>query len=107
MALLKPATARLETHMQGALKETETYAASEARQKFADIFDAAYFGKTVVVTKRDRKVAVVSMETLQKLNKLLESEAEKEAISAAKALKEFQAKGGKTMEQIKQELGMD
>lgn len=93
--------------MQGETKSTKTYAATEARAKFSDIFDEAYFGERVIVTKRDRQVAVVSMTLLRTIDRLLEIEADQEAKAAQVALEEFQSEGGKTMDQIKQELGMD
>lgn len=93
--------------MQGEMKATKTYAATEARAKFSDLFDAAYYGERVIVTKRDRKVAIISIKLLKQIDQLLEVEAEEEAKQAHRALEEFQSEGGKTMEQIKQELGMD
>ena len=97
--------------MQGVSKSGKparrTYAATEARSKFSDIFDAAYYGEPVVLTKRDRQVAVVSMSFFEQAEKLLEREAALEAEAAVAALEEFRSKGGKTMEQMKQELDMD
>lgn len=93
--------------MQGEMRATKTYAATEARAKFSDIFDEAFFGERVIVTKRDRKVAIVSMALLKRIDRLLEIEAELEAKEAQAALEEFQSEGGKTLEQIKQELEMD
>jgi len=93
--------------MQGATKAAKTYAATEARSKFSDIFDAAYFGERVVIKKRDREVAIVSMTFLERVDRLIELEAMIEAEAAKAALEEFQSVGGKTMEQIEQELDMD
>lgn len=93
--------------MQKVSGETRKYTATEARSRFSDIFDEAYFGERVIVHKRDREVAVVSMKLIEKFEQLLELEASIEAKDAEAALKEFQSEGGKTMEQIKQELGMD
>lgn len=93
--------------MQGVAKPTKTYVATEARAKFSDIFDEAYYGERVIVKKRDRQVAIVSMSLLDRFDQFLEAEADREAKAAQYALEEFQSEGGKTMEQIKQELGMD
>lgn len=93
--------------MQGATKGEKKYTATEARNNFAEIVDAAHFGKRVLVTKRGRQVAVVSMEFIERAEKLIEIQAELEAYAAEHALKEFQQQGGKTMQQIKQELEMD
>lgn len=93
--------------MQGVDKEEKKYTATQARKNFAEIVDAAHFGERVVVTKHGRKVAIVSMDFIERAEKLIEIEAELEAQAAEQALKEFQQKGGKTMEQIKQELEMD
>jgi len=87
--------------MQGEDKAIE-YKATDARNHFSDIFDAAYFEERVVVKKRDRRVAVVSMELIERLDALLELEARLDACDAKQALNEFHEKGGKTMEQLTQ-----
>lgn len=92
--------------MQSTNGETKKYTATEARNRFSDIFDEAYYGERVVVHKREREVVVVSMKLIEKFEQLLEMEAALEAQDAKTALTEFQSEGGKTMEQIKQELGM-
>lgn len=91
----------------GVARRAKTYAATEARAKFSDIFDEAYFGEHVLVTKRDRQVAIVSVEFLEMAERLIQQEAKKEVKAAQEALTEFQSKGGKTLEQIKSELDMD
>ena len=93
--------------MQGETKSAKTYTATEARAKFSNLCDTAYFGERVFITKRDREVAIVSVKFLDRVDKLLEMEAAIEAEAAKAALDEFQSMGGKTMEQIKQELHMD
>ncbi len=93
--------------MQGATIKAKTYAATEARTRFSDLFDAAYFGERVVVTKRNRQVAMVSMEFIERVDALLAREAAVEAEAAKTALEEFHQKGGKTMKELKQELDMD
>lgn len=92
-------------HKENAL-DAKVYTATEARNNFSDLFDAAHFGKRVVVRKHDREVAVVSMEVLEQLERLAELEAALDSLKAEMAFREFQQKGGKTMEEIKQELGM-
>ena len=93
--------------MQGATRIAKEYSATEARAKFSEIIDSAYFGERVLVTKRDRHVAIVSVEFLERVDKLLEIEAALEAEMAKAALKEFQSEGGKTMEELEKELGVD
>lgn len=107
MDSVQGALSYMEREMQGATKPKTKYSATEARAKISDILDAAYFGERVVITKRDRKVAVVSMEFLDRVDKLLEAEAELEAEAAKAALSEFQRKGGKTMEELESELDVD
>ncbi|WP_109464429.1 type II toxin-antitoxin system Phd/YefM family antitoxin [Albibacillus kandeliae] len=92
--------------MQGVEWTEKTYTATEARKNFADLIDAAHFGEKIVVQKRDRRVAVVSMEFMERVERLLRIEAALEAEAAQKSLDEFYEKGGKTMEEIEQELGM-
>lgn len=92
---------------EGVARRAKTYAATEARAKFSDIFDEAYFGDHVLVTKRDRQVAIVSISFLEMAERLIQREADKEVKVAQEALTEFQSKGGKTLEQIKLELEVD
>jgi len=80
-----------------------TYTASEARNRFADIFNEAHYGKPVLIDKHGRKVAVVSMSLLERLAEL---EACIDSMHAQKALEEFQREGGRTMEEIEKELGL-
>ena len=93
--------------MQGDMLATKTYTATEARRNFSDLFDAAHFGVRVLVRKRDRCVAIISMELMERVEKLLQIEAELEADTAQKALSEFQSKGGKSMDELAKELDMD
>ncbi|WP_425039379.1 type II toxin-antitoxin system Phd/YefM family antitoxin [Primorskyibacter sp. S187A] len=93
--------------MQGAERTNRTYTATEARKNFADLIDAAHFGEKILVQKRDRCVAVVSMEFIERVERLLEIEAALEAEAAQRSLNEFYEKGGKTMDEIEQELEMD
>lgn len=81
-----------------------TYTASEARSKFADIFNEAHYGKPVLIDKQGKKVAVVSMSLLERLAEL---EACIDSMHAKAALDEFHHKGGRSMEDIEKELGLD
>ena len=63
-------------------KSAKTYTATEARAQFSDLCDAAYFGARVLITKRDREVAIVSVKFLDRADKLLEMEAAIEAKAA-------------------------
>ena len=95
------------TRTTHSISEVKTYTATEARMKFADLIDAAHFGERVVVNKRGRCVAIVSMDMLVRAEKALEAEALAEAVAAEEALKEFHAVGGKTMEDLEKELDSD
>jgi len=101
--------------MQGAPKSSNSsakgassvYSATEARKQFSHVIDAAYYGERVVVEKRGRRVAIVSMSMMETLDRLLAYEAEMEAREAEEALGEFQSQGGKTMEELVKEIDMD
>jgi len=80
------------------------YSASEARNKLADIFDDAYYGETVIIEKRNKTVAVVPVSVLERL---AEVEARLDEIKADAALSEFNEVGGKTLQQLKEELDTD
>jgi len=93
--------------MQGAETAKKTYTATEARKNFATLIDAAHFGEKIVVQKRDRCVAVVSIEFMERVERLLEIEAALEAEAAQRSLEEFYKQGGKTMDEIAQDLDME
>ena len=57
--------------------------------------------------KRDRRVAIVSMSFLERVDRLLQIEAALEAEAAKKALEEFQQQGGKAMEELARELNIE
>lgn len=80
-----------------------TYTATEARQKFAEIFNQALYGDPVVIDKQGKKVAVIPLELLDRLAEL---EAQIESKKAQKALDEFQSQGGRPMEDLEEELGL-
>ena len=81
-----------------------TYKASEARNKFADIFNEAHYRGPVLIDKHGKKVAVVPMELLDRLAEL---EALIDIDHAQKSLAEFQSLGGKTMKELQEELAND
>ncbi len=81
-----------------------TYSATEARTKFADIFNEAHYGRPVLIDRNGKKVAVVSMSVLERLAEL---EACIDSLAAQQSLDEFREKGGRTMEEIEAELGLD
>lgn len=81
-----------------------TYSATEARNKFADIFNEAHYGKPVVIDRNGKKVAVVSMELLERLAEL---EACIDSKDAQTALEEFRQSGGRSMKDLEAELGID
>jgi prevent-host-death family protein len=81
-----------------------TYTATEARNRFADIFNEALYGGPVVIDKQGKKVAVIPLPLLERLAEL---EALFESKNAQEALTEFQSQGGRSMEDIEKELGID
>lgn len=85
----------------------KVYTATEARTQFSDLFNAAHYGQRVVVRKHNKEVAIVPVEVLEQLERLAELEAALDSLKAEMALAEFQQMGGKTMNQIKQELEME
>lgn len=87
-----------------AMNSLTTYTASEARNRFSDIFNEAHYGKPVLIDKHGRKVAVVSMSLLERLAEL---EACIDSLQAQTALEEFHREGGRTMEEIEKELGLE
>lgn len=84
----------------------KTYTVSQAREKFADVFNEVIFsGKPTVITKRGGKsVAVVPYDLLQTLVQL---EALIDIEKANKALNEYRSEGGTTLSSLKKELGLD
>jgi prevent-host-death family protein len=83
----------------------KTFKASEARANFADLFDEAFHEKTtIVITKRDKSVALVPIDVLRILTEL---DASLDIEAATKSLEEFMSKGGTPMEDVKRELGLD
>ena len=87
-----------------AMTALTTYSATEARNKFADIFNEAHYGRPVLIDRNGKKVAVVSMTVLERLAEL---EACIDSMAAQESLNEFREKGGRTMEEIEAELGLD
>ena len=87
-----------------AMTALTTYTATEARTKFSDIFNEALYGKPVVIDKQGRKVAVVPLAVLERFAEL---EAYIDSVQAQEALEEFRKTGGRTMEEIEKELGLD
>jgi len=86
------------------MSEPQTYTASEARNNFSDVMDAALRGKPVLITKGKKKtVAVISIEQLRALTDI---EALFDIEKAEAALKEFLQQGGMPLKQIKKDLGI-
>jgi prevent-host-death family protein len=85
------------------MAQPRTYTATEARDKFADIFDAAIHEGPVFVTRRSKTVAIISADLLRVLT---EVEAFMDNKKARDALREFLAEGGTPLEKIKEELGI-
>jgi prevent-host-death family protein len=82
----------------------ENYTVTEARQKFSEVLDTALFKGPVVIKRRNSAVAVISYDLLTALTEL---EAKSDAKLAEAALREYEAKGGYTLKEIKDELGID
>lgn len=79
----------------------KTYSASEARNRFADLFNEAYYEGPVIIQKSTKSVAVISLEMLAALT---DEESQEDAKRAREALREFMSKGGKRWKDLKQEL---
>lgn len=93
------------THVMEAKMGTLTkYTSSEARNNFSDVFNEAHFGQPVLIEKQGKKVAVVSIAMLERLAEL---EAAIDNTQALGALEEFRKMGGRKMEDIEKELGLD
>jgi len=82
----------------------EQFSASEARKKFSDVFNLAVYKGPVLITKGDKKVAVVNAELLRLLT---EKVAARDLEAARNALRDYEAKGGTSLEQLKKELGIE
>ena len=82
----------------------KTYSASEARSKFSDLFNEAFYGGPVIIRKSSKSVAVVSLEMLAALT---DDESQADAKRAREALKEFLSEGGRPWTDLKKELGVD
>lgn len=81
-----------------------TYTASEARTHFADIINEAIYGKPVVIQRHKNQVAVVPIAFLERMAEL---EAFIDSNDAQIALEEFRQRGGRSMEDLEKELGID
>lgn len=92
-----------EQNRDGKVKSVRTYSATDARAKFSDLFDEAFYKGPVIVRKNSKQVAVVSMELLREL---IEVEVSEDARRAQEALKEFLSEGGTGLDDLKDELGM-
>lgn len=84
-------------------EETRVYTASEARQRFADLFDEAVSSGRVMVTRRKKTVAIVDAAWLEEVERRL---AEVEANDAETARREMEESGGKDLDQFEKENGL-
>lgn len=82
----------------------KTYSATEARDKFADMFNEAFYSGPVIIKKSTKSVAVVSLELLAALT---DEESRQDAERARTALKEFLSQGGRPWNDVKKGLGID
>lgn len=80
------------------------FTATEARNKFSDIFNRAHYGGGVLIEKHGKRVAVVPLEILDRLAEL---EALIDSTEARRALDEFHSKGGVTLDELEKELDND
>ena len=87
--------------MAGAIKREFT--ASQARNQFAEVIDAALYEGPVVVRKRSRSVAIIPLELFELLTDL---EDKREADQARAALREYLEQGGTPLSKLRQELGL-
>lgn len=80
------------------------FTASQARANFAEIFDAAFHDGPVIIRKNSKSVAVVNVELLKRIAALEDAA---DGAKATEALKDWQAKGGTSLADVKRELGID
>lgn len=80
-----------------------TYSASEARQRFSDVFDEALYSGPVIIKKRNRTVAIVPADWLAKFE---EMEAMQRHLKASERLKDVDDNGGVDFEKLKKEVGL-
>lgn len=92
------------SRMDVTMPDLTTYSATEARNKFSDIFNEAHYGAPVLIDRHGKRVAVVSVSVLERLAEL---EAYIDSMHAQEALEEFRELGGRTMEDIEKELDLD
>ena len=78
-----------------------TYTATEARNRFSDVFDEAHYGAPVVVRKGNKAVAVIPFEMLRHFEEL---EARLDKMHAQVAMQTDRSDRRKTIEQLKREL---
>ncbi|MBU4531226.1 MAG: type II toxin-antitoxin system Phd/YefM family antitoxin [Hoeflea sp.] len=90
--------------VQTATEQMPTFTATEARNKFSDIFNQAHYGGGVLIEKHGKRVAVVPLELLDRLADL---EARIDSADAQRALDEFQRQGGSTLDELEMELEND
>jgi prevent-host-death family protein len=83
--------------------EHKVYTASEARRKFADLFDEAVSSGKVMVTRRRKTVAMVDAEWLEEIERRL---GEKDADEADRARHHIEENGGKELNQFEKEVGL-
>ena len=87
------------------LKEaTKVYSATEARNHLGDLINEALYQGPVFVRKHKHEVAIISADLFRTLT---EAEALLESEEAKKAFEEFVAKGGVTLDELKEELDLD
>jgi len=85
-------------------RQMPTFTATEARNRFSDIFNQAHYGGGVLIEKHGKRVAVVPLEILDRLAEL---EAQIDSDDAQVALDEFRQLGGTTLEELEKELDND
>lgn len=85
-------------------KKAKEYSATEARQKFSELFDEAVYNGPVYVVRRKHRVALIDAELLNQLTELQAAIDSKEAVAA---LEEYNDKGGIKLSRLKEELGID
>ncbi len=89
---------------QAQTTQMPTFTATEARNKFSDIFNQAHYGGGVLIEKHGKRVAVVPLEILDRLAEL---EALIDSADAQRALDEFHQMGGTSLNDLEKELEGD
>ncbi|MCH8490042.1 MAG: type II toxin-antitoxin system prevent-host-death family antitoxin [Oceanicaulis sp.] len=80
------------------------YSATEARREFANLMDEAVHNGPVFVRRRNQEAVLLSRAAYDRFVALEET---RDVEDAVRALEDYKANGGVTLEALKKELGFD